>query len=226
MASEKPAEAPETVAPPPGADAPPPAPEAPIAKPEKVAPPPEAPPPEAPGDVTPKDYFVTVDVVLRVLLFASTLVAVVVMVTSKQTKLVQVPGVPFAVPLPAKFNHSPAFIYFVVALSVACLYSIITAILSFWAVLKPACSTKLVVHFVIFDVLLLGIVAAATGAAGAVGYLGLKGNKHVGWNKVCNVYDTFCQHIAGSLVVSLFASIVLVLLVLLSVYSLSKKIPK
>ena len=74
--------------------------------------------------------------------------------------------------------------------------------------------------------LILGLVASATGTAGGVAYVGLKGNKHVGWLKICNNYDKFCHHIAGSLAVSLFASVVLVLLVWLSVYSLHGRIPK
>ncbi|KAK6146138.1 hypothetical protein DH2020_020007 [Rehmannia glutinosa] len=168
--------------------------EAPSPEEEKVA----APPPEVKtsGGAPPIDYFALAEVVLRFLLFASALVAVVVMVTRKQTKN----------PLPAaKFNHSPAFIYFVAALSVAGLYSIITTLLSFYALLKPGCST---------------------GTAGAVAYIGLKGNSHVGWRKICNVYDDFCKHVGASVFVSLFASIVLAFLVLLSVYALSKKIPK
>lgn len=74
--------------------------------------------------------------------------------------------------------------------------------------------------------LLLGIVASAIGAAAGVAYIGLKGNSHVGWQKICNVYGDFCRHIGGSVAVALFGSVVLVLLILLSVYSLSKKIPK
>ena len=74
--------------------------------------------------------------------------------------------------------------------------------------------------------LLLGITAAATGAAGGVAYIGLKGNKHVQWNKICHVYSDFCKHIGGSVVASLFGSAVLALLILLSVRSLSKKIPR
>ncbi|MGI4329171.1 CASP protein domain-containing protein [Klebsiella pneumoniae] len=193
---------------------------------EKAAPEPEkaVPLPEGP----PQDRFVVVDVFLRLLLFACSVVAVVVMVTSKQTKMLgRLPVAPFSpVFKPAKFNHSPAFIYFVAALSVAGLYSLITTVASFLVLLKPGYSTKLIPHFVIFDVLVLGIVASATGTAGGVAYIGLKGNSHVMWNKVCNVYDKFCQHIAASVGVSLVASIVLVLLVFLSVYSLSKKIPK
>lgn len=77
---------------------------------EKVveAPPPEveeavaAPPPEVKtlADAPPPpDYFALAEVVLRFLLFASAVVAVVVIVTSKQTTITG----------PAKFNHSPAF---------------------------------------------------------------------------------------------------------------------
>ncbi|KAI3459303.1 hypothetical protein Pfo_015966 [Paulownia fortunei] len=194
------------------------------AEPEKAA----APPPEVktPGFAPPTDYFALAEVVLRFLLFASALVAVVVIVTSKQTQKVPIQVPPFQASVSAKFNHSPAFIYFVAALSVAGLYSIITTLLSFYALLKPGCCPKLLSHFVIFDVLLLGVVAAATGSAGAVAYIGLKGNSHVGWRKICNVYDEYCKHIGASVAVSLFASIVLAFLILLSVYSLSKKIPK
>lgn len=74
--------------------------------------------------------------------------------------------------------------------------------------------------------LMLGIVASATGAAGGVAYIGLKGNSHVGWTKVCNMYGKLCRHLGASLAVSLFASIVLVMLIILSIHSLSKKIPK
>ncbi|XP_060197810.1 CASP-like protein 1 [Lycium barbarum] len=196
-------------------------------EPEKVVPPVEAAPePEkgAPPPATrgPTDYFAVADVVLRFLVFASALVSVVVMSTSKQTEI----SPPSPVPRPAKFNHSPAFIYFVAALSVAGFFSIITTMGSLYSLLKPGCSAKIISHFIIIDVLLLGIVASATGAAASVAYLGLKGNKHVPWGKVCGMYGKFCRYLGASIGVSLFATVMLVLLVLLSVYSLSKKIPK
>ncbi|KAM6545273.1 hypothetical protein CsatB_026009 [Cannabis sativa] len=159
------------------------------------------------------------DVALRVLLFASTVAAIVVLVTSKQT--VRAP-----LPLSAKFNHSPAFIYFLVALSIAGLYSLVTTIGSISVILKPEYSSKFLLYYAIFDVLILGLVASATGTAGGVAYVGLKGNDHVRWQKVCSTFDKFCQHLAGSLAVSLFASVLLVLLVWLSVFSIHKKIPK
>ncbi|KAJ8573851.1 hypothetical protein K7X08_010362 [Anisodus acutangulus] len=184
-----------------------------VAEPEKGAPPPAT---------QPTDYFAVADVVLRLLVFASALISVVVMSTSKQTEMVP----PYQVPRPAKFNHSPALIYFVAALSVAGFFTIITTIGSLYSLLKPGCSAKIISHFIIIDVLLLGIVASATGAAASVIYLGLKGNNHVRWGKVCSMYGKFCRYLGASIGVSLFATVMLVLLVLLSVYSLSKKIPK
>ncbi|KAI7746358.1 hypothetical protein M8C21_032968 [Ambrosia artemisiifolia] len=165
-----------------------------------------------------------VDVGLRFLLFAAALVAVIVMVTSKQTKVITfAPGI--SIPLVAKFTQSPAFVYFVAALSVACLYSVITGVLSVLVLMKPGGqSTTLQLYFVMLDALLLGIVAAATGAAGGVGYIGYKGNSHTQWQKVCDHFGSFCTHFAASIFLSLISSITLLLLVWFSVYVLSKKI--
>ncbi|EYU43898.1 hypothetical protein MIMGU_mgv1a025880mg [Erythranthe guttata] len=190
---------------------------------EKVA---AAPPPETRAPAKKAHTFALAEVVLRFLLFASGLVAVLVMVTSKQTKYLSVPGIPYKIPRSAVFDHSPAFIYFVAALSVAGFYGLITTLFSLYALIKPGCCPKVLSHFVIFDVLLLGIVASATGSGGAVAYIGLKGNKYVNWGKICHMYGDFCKHVGASIAVSLFGSVILVLLVLLSIHSLSKRIPK
>lgn len=55
-----------------------------------------------------ENYF-GVAVALRVLLFAATLVSVIVMATAKQTELVSAPGIAIRVKVKAKFTHSPAF---------------------------------------------------------------------------------------------------------------------
>ncbi|KAK1591527.1 hypothetical protein Q3G72_009106 [Acer saccharum] len=155
-----------------------------------------------------------VDVALRVLLFSATLVAIIVMVTSEQSEFER----------PAKFNHSPAFIYFVAALAVVCFYSIITILVSILVIFKPTFHKKFLLHFAFWDVLMLGLVASATGAAAAVAYIGLKGNSHVQWGKVCSTYDKFCRHVASSTALALFAAVVLVFLSMLSTHSLYKRI--
>ncbi|XP_016542229.2 CASP-like protein IN26 isoform X2 [Capsicum annuum] len=117
--------------------------EAPVAEPEKAAPPPTA---------RPTDYFEVADVVLRLLVFASALVSVVVMSTSKQTEIVPIPIPPYQAPRSAKFNHSPALIYFVAAHSVAGFFSIITTLGSLYSLIKPGCSAKIISHFIVIDV--------------------------------------------------------------------------
>ncbi|XP_010024567.2 CASP-like protein 1D1 [Eucalyptus grandis] len=205
-----------------------------VAKPAE-APPPKAeapPPPAGPPNVA---SLLTADVALRGLLFALTLIALLVMVFSKQTKEVLLPGPPSEVLLPgppsvafveAKFENSPAFIYFVAALSVACLYSIVTALASISAVLKPASSASFLLFFVVWDVVMLGLVASATGTAGGVAYIWLEGNSHVQWGKFCDAFGKFCQHLAASIAISLLADFVLILLIILSIFSLHKKIPQ
>ncbi|URE41977.1 CASP-like protein [Musa troglodytarum] len=164
---------------------------------------------------------------LRVLLFASAVSGIVVMVTSKQTELIPVSVAPssqiFFISRDAKFQHSPAFIYLVAALSVTGLYSIITMLVSLSSIASPSPSPRTLFLLILFDTLLAGVMASATGNAGSVAYIGLKGNSHVNWNKICNVYGKFCRHVGSSTAVSLVASIVLVLLVVLSSYSLYRR---
>lgn len=74
--------------------------------------------------------------------------------------------------------------------------------------------------------LLLGIVASAAGAAGEVAYIGLRGNSNVGWNKMCNVYDSYCRHVGFSVLCSVFASIVLAFLIMVNIITLSRKSSK
>jgi len=156
------------------------------------------------------------DLILRFLLFAASVASVVVMVTGNQTEFFQ----------PAKFRYSPAFVYFVAAFSVAGLYSIITTFVSLSAIRKPNLKTKLLLHLIFWDAVMLGILASATGTAGGIAYLGLKGNNHTRWQKICHIYDKFCRHIGASVAVGLFGSIVTLLLIWISAHSIHSRVPK
>ncbi|XP_010904772.1 CASP-like protein 1D1 [Elaeis guineensis] len=182
--------------------------------------------PRAPEPVKPAMVInvVGADLALRFLLFATTLVSLVLMVTSKQTKLVHVPApFPLYVVTHAKFNHSPALIYFVVAISVALLHSVLTGLISALPICKPAPEAKKLLVLAFLDSLILGVVASAMGAVASIAYIGFKGNSHVRWNKICNIYDKFCRYAGSSVIISLVASIILVLLVMISTYSLYRR---
>ncbi|PWA90878.1 CASP-like protein [Artemisia annua] len=185
-----------------------------------------APPPEYASRGSSFKKHAVLDVFLRVVLFATALAGIILMVTAEQTKTFLVaPGV--SITRTAKFSHSPAYIYFVAAMSVAALYGLVSGLVSVFALMKPGGnSAKLMFHFVILDALLLGIVASTTGASGGAGYIGLKGNSHSNWNKICNRYGSYCHHFAAGILLSLISAISLLLLVWLSVYVLSKKIAR
>ncbi|KAK1430821.1 hypothetical protein QVD17_13858 [Tagetes erecta] len=164
-----------------------------------------------------------IDVALRAVLFVTALAALVVMVTSKQSKMVRVSPL-MAIPLDANWTQLPAYIYYVTAHCVACLYSLITCASSVLALKNTSKSTeKMQSCFVILDSLLLGIIGSASGAGAAVAYIGIKGNSHSRWNKICNVFGSFCHHIGISVFMSLISTVTLVLLVWLSFYMLTKK---
>ena len=52
-----------------------------------------------------------IDIITRVLLFSATLTALIVMVTSDQTEMTQLPGVSSPAPVSAEFNDSPSFMF-------------------------------------------------------------------------------------------------------------------
>ncbi|CAI9284731.1 unnamed protein product [Lactuca saligna] len=162
----------------------------------------------------------------RVVILASAVGGIILLITSKQTKLITIaPGL--AISKVAKFSHSDAHRYLLAALCTAALYSIITGLISVLALMKPGgISSKLKFQFVILDSLLLGIMAAATGASGGVSYVGYKGNSHSRWNKICNMYNSYCMHVGTSIFLSFISSITFLFLVWINVYALSKKIAR
>ncbi|XP_072975765.1 CASP-like protein 1D1 [Typha angustifolia] len=175
---------------------------------------------------TPPPNYFRVDFVLRLVLLAASVSALVVLVTSKQTKSFATglqPPFPTSISRDAKFNYSPALIYLLVALAVTVLYSIATIITSCSLISSPAPSTRALFLLILFDALMAAIMASATGTSGAIAYLGLKGNSHTNWAKICNTYGKFCRHIGSSAGVSLVASIVLLVLVVVSSYSLLRR---
>ncbi|XP_006657652.1 CASP-like protein 1D1 [Oryza brachyantha] len=168
-------------------------------------------------------------VALRALLFAVSLSALVVLVTAKQTVMVPVVVRPpqfILAPVPAKFTHSPALIYLLAALCATSLYSLVTAISSLRLLSSSACSARTLFLLILLDVFYAGVMASATGSAGAVAWVGLKGNSHTRWNKICNVYGNFCRHIGSSTFLALLASALLLLLAFLNAYSLYRRTPR
>ena len=163
------------------------------------------------------------DLALRLLLLVAAVAVLVLMLTGDQTVHFGIPFSSFSLTLSAKYNYSPAFVYLLVALAVAAVYSLLTAVVAALSVRKPSPPAKLLFLLTLLDVIMLGVVASATGAGASVGYVGLKGNSHTGWMKICNIYGDFCRHVGVATIVSLVSSFILILLVIISTYSLYRR---
>ncbi|BAT87345.1 CASP-like protein [Vigna angularis] len=156
----------------------------------------------------------TCDLVLRLLAFLLTLVAAVVIGADKQTATVPIKLVesmpPLYVPVAAKWHYLSAFVYFVGANAMACAYATLSLLLSIGNRRK-----WMETVITVLDTLMVALLFSSNGAAIAVGLLGLQGNSHVHWNKVCNMFGKFCDQVAASLFISLLGSITFLLLLLL-----------
>ncbi|KAI3886326.1 hypothetical protein MKW92_016744 [Papaver armeniacum] len=166
----------------------------------------------------------TSEYILRFLAFAATLVAVIVMAVSKQTKSVSVTLLPDLPPISveahAKWQYMSANVFFMVVNIAACVYSALSLIL---AIGNRFGSKGLDLGVIILDLIILSLLFAANGAAAAVGVLGYYGNSHTRWKKVCNIFDSYCRYAAASIILSLVAALMFVLLLGLAASKLHKR---
>ncbi|KAA8527488.1 hypothetical protein F0562_034797 [Nyssa sinensis] len=167
----------------------------------------------------------TSEMVLRVLGLALTLVAAIIVGVDKQTKVVPIPVFsnlpPLYVPLTAKSHYISAFVYFVVTNAIACLYAAVSLLLITLA--NRGGKQGLALVIIILDLVMVAMLFSGNGAATAVGVLGYKGNSHVHWNKVCNVFGNYCHQLGAAVILSLLGSLAFLWLVGLAALNLHKK---
>ncbi|KAI3985291.1 hypothetical protein MKX01_033605 [Papaver californicum] len=102
----------------------------------------------------------------------------------------------------------PYFLFFMAVNIAACVYSAVCLIL---AIGNRFGSKGLDLGVIILDLIILSLLFAANGAASAVG--------------VCNVFDSYCHHVAASINLSLVAALMFLLLLALAASKLHKKCP-
>ncbi|KAK6130469.1 hypothetical protein DH2020_035783 [Rehmannia glutinosa] len=164
------------------------------------------------------------DVVLRFLALALSLTAAVVLGVNKETTTVAVALVPTLppvnIPVTAKWHDLSAFVFFVVANIVACVYAAISLLLTL-ANRSGKKGITMLINFL--DLTMVALLFSSVGAAVAIGLMGYEGNSHVQWKKVCNVFDRFCDQAAAALGLSGGASLAFFMLVVLATLNLHKK---
>ncbi|XP_030450042.1 CASP-like protein 1B2 [Syzygium oleosum] len=185
--------------------------------------------PEAMHDATPisKAPRNQVLLVLRLVAFFATAAATVIMALNKQTKTMVVATIgstPITATLTAKFQHTPAFVYFVIVNGMASLHNLIMIIVEIWGDKFDYKGLRLVM-IAILDMMTVSLASGGDGAATFMAELGKNGNSHARWNKICDKFGTFCDHGGGAIISSFVGLLLLVIITTLSIGRLVKPRP-
>ncbi|KAG6668173.1 CASP-like protein 1E1 [Carya illinoinensis] len=171
----------------------------------------------------------TVDLLLRLLALALTLVSAIIIGLSKQTKVVRVVVVaslpPLYVPVPARWHYISAFVYFLVANVIACSYSTLSLVLLLITRKRAGDNMMSILHsmILVLDILMVALLFSCNGASMAIGIIGYRGNTHLRWQKICNLFERFCGQVAASIAVSVAGALMFILMVAFSGLRLRNK---
>lgn len=72
---------------------------------------------------------------------------------------------------------------------------------------------------VLFGQMTVAVASAGDGAAAFMAEVGKNGNSHARWNKICDKFESYCDHGSGALIAS---SIGLLILLIINVMSITK----
>ncbi|KFK31650.1 hypothetical protein AALP_AA6G140800 [Arabis alpina] len=151
---------------------------------------------------------------LRLLAFSATLSAAIVMALNKETKTFVVGNIgntPIKATFTAKFQHTPAFVFFVIANVMVSFHNLLMIGLQLFGGKKESTAFRLL-SVAILDMLNVTLISAAANAAAFMAELGKSGNKHARWGKICDRFATYCDHGAGALLAA-FAGVILMLFI-------------
>ncbi|XP_058735776.1 CASP-like protein 1B1 [Vicia villosa] len=169
-----------------------------------------------------KEYWILLSI--RIITFLATASATIVMALNKQTKnfvVATVGSIPVTVPLVAKFQHTPAFIFFVVANGIVSFHNLVMIAMD---ILGPKFDNKglQLALIAVLDTMALALASAGDGAATSMSELGRNGNSHAKWNKICDKFETYCNRGGGALIASFIGLILLLIVTVMSINKLLK----
>ncbi|KAJ8549286.1 hypothetical protein K7X08_032993 [Anisodus acutangulus] len=172
----------------------------------------------------PKDYCKWVMPLLRLLAFGATVSATLVMALNKQEKTFVVATIgttPIQATLNAKFQHTPAFVFFVIANGLCSLHNLLMLATCF---IGSKYDYKGLRFYVIgiLDMINVALISGGASSAAFMGQLGRDGNSHARWNKICDKFDTFCSHGEGAIIVSFIGLLLMIITTAINIIKLKK----
>ncbi|GKV11233.1 hypothetical protein SLEP1_g22502 [Rubroshorea leprosula] len=161
---------------------------------------------------------------LRLLAFSATAAATIVMALNKQTKTFVVATIgttSIKATLTAKFNDTPANVFFVVANGLGSLHNLLMILLDIFGRKLDYKGFRLP-GIAILDVLNVVLVSAGVNAAAFMADLAKHGNSHARWDKICDRFGKFCDHGGGALISSFIGLFLMLLICAISIIKLLK----
>ncbi|KAH7673742.1 Casparian strip membrane protein [Dioscorea alata] len=152
--------------------------------------------------------------IIRISALIACVVATLVMGLNKESKSIVVAVVAntsISQTLTAKFQDTPAFIYFVIANGIASLYNLSVLSVRFFSKRR---GFDITVH--LLDLVILVIVDGAVASASSMAELGKNGNMAARWSPICNNFSGFCTHGGFAIAASFVGALLLLILTMLS----------
>ncbi|XWS20732.1 hypothetical protein CRYUN_Cryun31cG0127700 [Craigia yunnanensis] len=161
---------------------------------------------------------------LRLLALLATTAATLVMVLNKQTKTFVVATIgttPVTLSLTAKFQNTPAFVFFVIANGLVSINNLLMIMVDLFGSKFDYKGLRFAM-IAILDMLNVALVSGGANAAVFMAELGKNGNSHARWDKICDKFGTFCDRGGGALIASFVALALMLLISVMSILKLQK----
>ncbi|KAI3738593.1 hypothetical protein L2E82_28630 [Cichorium intybus] len=158
-----------------------------------------------------------IDLILRICAITATLAAAAVMGTTSQ----DLPFFTRFFQFQASYDDFPTFTFFLAGNVITCAYLVVSLPFSIVCIIRPHILGARML-LLLFDTLALALTMAAASAAAAIVYLAHNGNPNTNWPALCQQFDEFCPRVSGAVVGSFLATLILVVLVVLSAAALRR----
>lgn len=115
--------------------------------------------------------------------------------------------------------------YFLVANVIACSYSTLSLVFLLITRKRAGDNMMSILHsmILVLDILMVALLFSCNGASMAIGIIGYRGNTHLRWQKICNLFERFCGQVAASIAVSVAGALMFILMVAFSGLRLRNK---
>ncbi|KAG5235844.1 integral membrane family protein [Salix suchowensis] len=162
---------------------------------------------------------------VRVIAFLATATATLVMALNKETKtlvVAMVGSTPIKVTLTAKFQHTPAFVFFVIANAMASFHNLMMIMVELFGQKLDYKGLRLAM-IAILDMTTVALISGGASAATFMAEVGKNGNSHARWNKICDKFETFCDRGGVAIIASSAGLLLMLIITAMSIFKLLNK---